>query len=185
MYQSPWQRSGRFVNVSFIFVHLVQSSCICNMKIHILDNCSQSIYVEEVSVFPLVWNCFSSRISHLYLFYDQDVNSFGVSSSCTQSIMSTRFLYSHWFNIFFFVFHICICKDVNSFGVSSSRTQSIMSRRLRSDFPNGPTLLCMNMEPEYKINPTWLVYLIKWIAFSWEEIQKISTDLIIRQILWE
>ena len=79
MYQSPWQRSGRFVNVSFIFVHLVQSSCICNMKIHILDNCSQSIYVEEVSVFPLVWNCFSSRISHLYLFYDQDVNSFGVS----------------------------------------------------------------------------------------------------------
>ena len=43
-------------------------------------------------------------------------------------------------------------------------TQSIKSRRLRSDFTNAPPL-CMNMEAEYKINPTWLVYLIKWIAF--------------------
>ena len=29
----------------------------------------------------------------------------------------------------------------------------------------------MNMEAEYKISPTWLVYLIKWIAFSWEGIK--------------
>ena len=79
----------------------------------------------------------------------------------------SRSLRNYQFGVVFSI-SICIyCGNQDVFGrmeIQFHRTQSIMSTRLRSDFPNAPPR-CMNMEPEYKINPTWLVYLIKWIAF--------------------